>query len=89
MIPKHQSRNYEKTDDLLNDMSVLLTALETVHDAIPLMEATCETNAAAGLMRMVMEKFEEIEDARSAEWVGLGGKSDRLSDAEKAEATGA
>lgn len=85
MIPKHQRRNYEKTDDLINDLDCILTALDALEEAAP----TRETNAAHAMRRMALDKIKEIEIAHSAEWVGLGGKSDRLSDAEKAEATGA
>lgn len=89
MIPIHQRRNHEKTDDLLNDLDCILVALDALEDAMPRREATRETNAAHAMRRMALDKIKEIEAARSAEWVGLGGKSDRLSDAEKAEATGA
>tara|TARA_R110002124_G_scaffold11597_18_gene55385 strand:- start:47963 stop:48232 length:270 start_codon:yes stop_codon:yes gene_type:complete len=89
MIPVHQRRNYEKTDDLLNDLNCILVALDALSDVIPSQEATPETNAVAAMLRMAREKVEEIENARSFEWVGLGGASDKLTDAEIAEASGA
>lgn len=88
MIPKHQRRNYEATSDLLNDLDCILVALDALEEAIPDREATRETNAAVKMRYLALDKIKEIEKARAAEWVGIGGRSENLSKAEIATARG-
>lgn len=88
MILKHHRRNHEATDELLNDLDCILVALEALEEAAPMREATPETNAAANMRNLARAKIKEIEKARSMEWTGLGGLSDRLSKAEVAQARG-
>lgn len=88
MIPTHHRRNYDATDDLLNDLDCLLVALDALEDAAPSQEGTRESNAAYAMRRMALDKIREIQKARAREWAGLGGSSDNLTDAEIAEARG-
>lgn len=75
-IPSHQRENYERTDDLLNRLRALLTALDRITFALPIHDDDGE--AVLGLIATIREKMDEIEKARAMEWVGLGGVSQRL-----------
>lgn len=87
MIPEHQRRNHEHTDDLLHDARVLLTALESADDEAPARNNLDRyAQAVPALIRMVRDKLEEIEKARAAEWVGIGGVSESLTKDEAAAA---
>lgn len=85
----HQRRNYERTDELLSEMRVLLTVLSLADDAAPPRERMDENaQAVPSLIVMLEKKIEEIWQSRAWEWVGLGGLSDRLTDDEVREAAG-
>ena len=86
MIPTHQRRNHETTDDLLDELEYILVAVDVLADATRDQQETREIYCAIAMLRMAFDKINEIKSARAAEWVGTGGASYCLSDAEKAEA---
>lgn len=88
MIPKHQRHNYERTNELLNDLDCLMIAMNELQDLAGNRDDMRLHNAAYAMRYMAMEKFLEVEKSRQAEWVGLGGKSPELTDAETAAARG-
>lgn len=88
MVPEHQRKNYDRTGDLINALDCILVALDTLEQAVAPREATRESNAAAKMLDLALDKIKEIEKARSMEWVGIGGRSDTLTEAEVAQARG-
>lgn len=75
-VQEHHRENHERTDELLNMIRVLLTALEAANDAAPPREFIDQyANAVPGLIQLLLEKMDQVDFARSQEWVGLGGKS--------------
>lgn len=84
--PQH-SANFERTDEVLNSIRVLITSLEVADEAAPPRERADQySNAVHGLIRMIGEKLEELNTTRRMEWVGLGGNSPFLTDDERAAA---
>lgn len=78
-VQQHHRENYERTDDVIGSVRVLLTALEAADDAAPPRERMDQfAQAVPGLIRLIADKLEELDVARSQEWAGLGGRTERL-----------
>ena len=86
-IPLHVRENYEATESKLADLGALLNAAGQMffEAEIPI---TPETDAAFVLLRMAQEMHKEARRAHLAEWVGHGGNSDGLTEAEITAARG-
>lgn len=87
-IPEHVSRNYHNTEDKLAVLEALLSAayhMVSEADITP----SPDVEAFFVLMDLAREKNKEARRAHLAEWVGHGGNSDALSQAEIAAARGA
>lgn len=89
MIPQNQRDNFERTSDLLHEARVLLTALELADDNAPDRKNLDQyAQAVPALIRMLELKLIEAEKGHSLEWVGIGGKSNDLTDDEIKTARG-
>ena len=89
MIAQHHRDNHERTAEALYRLEGLLIALDIVFDELPVLHTNSrETSAIRTLHEQIMEIVEQAKRAQRMNWVGLGGKSDLLTDAEIAEAIG-
>lgn len=79
MIPDHQRKNYERTDEHINELNALLVAIDTLNDLDP---KNADRVWTIALTRMARDKLETIERQRQMEWVGLGGSSFGLNEEE-------
>lgn len=86
-IPDHVRENYEATENKLAALGALLKAADHMicEAEIPI---TPETDAFFVLLRMAQDMHKESRRAHLAEWVGHGGRSDGLTEAEIAVARG-
>jgi hypothetical protein len=86
-IEQHLRKNFERSDDFLCDLEGLLLALDGALDRHPTLMSKCDESAAIfAIMRQILRLKDELRRARSQEWVGLGGNSHRLAEADIAEA---
>ena len=85
MIPKHQRENYERTDHLLGEVNALLVTIEEISYAS---DGGKAHEFVETLLRMAVKKMEAAVRSHSMEWVGLGGTSHDLTEAEITEAAG-
>lgn len=84
-VQSQHRENHERTDELLNMIRVLLTALEAANDAAPPRQYVDQyAQAVPGLIHLLLEKMDQVDFARSQEWVGLGGKSSLMEAYEQA-----
>lgn len=89
MIPQHQRDNYERSDFLIHEVKHLQSAAYDMVgnlEIIPSHRAMMDT--ALALLNIAHEKTVALEKARQLEWVGLGGKDERLPEAEMQKARG-
>ncbi|MBD3738852.1 MAG: hypothetical protein IE938_20655 [Pseudomonas balearica] len=83
MIPKNQRDNYERTDEQLSELRALLVAVDNLNDLDAKHPDRIWTIA---LTRLALAKLDTIDHHHSMEWVGIGGASDTLTEAELIEA---
>lgn len=86
-IPDHVRRNHEATEDKLHRLGALLTAIDQMlfEAEIP---ANPQSQALSVLFDIVKDTQREACRAHLAEWVGHGGCSNGLTEAETAAARG-
>jgi hypothetical protein len=89
-VPDHVRDNYNATDSALIRFNGLAYALEIVADDIPEGAPKSSTywQAFTALMNELVEKQDTIMHLRTLEWVGLGGNSPGVTEAELARARG-
>ncbi|WP_101067278.1 hypothetical protein [Roseovarius salinarum] len=87
-IPSHVRRNYEATDKGLNELRGLLLACDHLAEAATVHSADPASDALMVLLELTHQKLRQVEHARTAAWVGLGGSSTRLTEQETAAARG-
>ena len=85
MIPRNQSLNHERTEDRLFKLQALMVA---AHELRELPETYPERKHAETLGLMALDMIEQVLRAHLMEWVGLGGNTEELTEAEIAEAKG-
>jgi len=89
MIPSHQSRNYEATNYALITLQGLIHAYQILHNHHDAPNPVSdEALAKDTVLAMMGEVSKSLTDLRSMEWVGLGGKSDKLTPEQIARASG-
>lgn len=92
-IPRHVRDNYERTDDALHEIHGLTLALDIAMDQITDEGSMLDSNSRANIakdvvIRILLEKLQDIHKLRSMEWLGQGGESTNLTDDEIAVARG-
>lgn len=88
-FPSHARANFERTDGLLHEIKGIALAFDALHDGHP--EPDPNSNQAiakAVLLRVLLERLEALDRVRAMEWCGMGGKSERLTPADIAIASG-
>ena len=89
MIAQHHRANGERTDKEIGTLGSLVGALDIVIEAHPdLSDNRQETEAVRVILRAIEDAVQKLEHAHRMEWVGVGGESGFLTDAEIAEAKG-
>lgn len=85
----HARVNYERTDDLLHEIKGLAFAFEMLHDACRAPDnRSKEALSKDVLVRLLLERLDQIDRLRAMEWTGLGGYSELLTVEEIATARG-
>lgn len=88
-FPTHSRANFERTDDLLHEIKGITFAFDVLHDADPAPDpASKMTLAKDVLLRVLLERLDQIDRVRAMEWAGQGGKSELLTADEIAAARG-
>ncbi len=86
-IPTHVRNNHEKTSLCLHQIRGMMLALDHMAEAVN-PPVTPQSESLFILIAALHRMVQEAKNLHSAEWVGYGGSSDRLSDDEKAAARG-
>ncbi|MCA0272393.1 MAG: hypothetical protein LCH69_10065 [Proteobacteria bacterium] len=89
-IPEHQRHNHEKTDSGLIRMEGLICAIEVLtNDMGPVIRCSDkEWTALTAVADLLATQVEEVWRLRRLEWVGLGGSTQGLAEADVAKARG-
>lgn len=78
-IPSNQRAAFEATDAQLTVLRAMVFAFDLIDNDYPTPDpATDPALAKAELLRLIVRGFRELDPLRGAEWVALGGKSERV-----------
>lgn len=87
-VQPHHRKNYERTDEALNEIRALITAYTYIWEQSPTMHADDPLlEAKAHLRNLIADRAEDLCRLHSMEWVGLGGVAFGLTEDEVAEAS--
>ncbi|NKX43605.1 hypothetical protein HCU73_03300 [Roseibacterium sp. KMU-115] len=84
----HQRRNFENTEDAINRLRGVLTAIDALSQDTNALSHCAESDAILVLVGISQDLLAVVQRRHAQEWVGLGGHSDILTEAEEAEALG-
>ncbi|WP_114966800.1 hypothetical protein [Alkalilacustris brevis] len=74
-VPKHQRDAFEATDEALNHIDGLISALDVIEDQIRLVDEMQRESKAFRIIRPILEeKMAEMWKLRNREWQSIGGK---------------
>ena len=88
MIARHHRDNHERVDAALYQVQGLIEALEAAYDEHRGLGGNDRASRVIRVLRDQAEAaLEKVQRAHDMEWIGVGGRSDNLTEAEIAEAS--